>query len=184
MRWTIPSLPFVLLTTCVVAQGPSTDKAETGAIERVKALLVSSLDRDLPRVTLEFFLKYEGGGAPIEWALNDCSEKARDAAADQHDPSMCVQAEISLKDGRAATVLVSVGRKKGVAHVPSVYGVRVTYPGGTTHQLPRLSDLPVELHRPVPKGPKDVPPPVVAWCFLKEAGPPWGAMRVYRWATS
>jgi hypothetical protein len=32
--------------------------------------------------------------------------------------------------------------------------VKVTYPGGTIHRLDRLSDLPVELHRPLPKGQK------------------------------
>jgi hypothetical protein len=76
---------------------------------------------------------------------------------------MCVEADIALKDGRAATVVVSVGTfKKGPVDVPTVYGVRVTYPGGTIHRLDRLSDLPVELHRPLPKGPKDLLAPVRA----------------------
>ena len=71
---------------------------------------------------------------------------------------MCVEAGIALKDGRAATVLISVGTSKGSAvAVPAVYDVRVTGPGGTVHRLDRLSDLPVELHRPLPKGPKDLP---------------------------
>jgi hypothetical protein len=135
-----------------------------GAIARVKALTISSLDRTLPKVTLEFFLKYEGEGAAIKWKVNDCDEPTRDAVVDHgRDAGMCVEADIGLKDGRAATVLVSVGKlNKDPADVPTVYGLRVTYPGGTIHRLDRLSDLPVELHRPLPKGPKDLPPPTSA----------------------
>ena len=133
-------------------------------IQRVKTLSISSLDRSLPKVRLEFFLKYEGEGAPIKWEVNDCGEQTRDTPVDHgRDSAMCVQAEIGLTDGRAATVLISVGTlKRGPVDVPSVYGARVTYPGGTIRRLDRLSDLPVELHRPLPKGPKDLPPPVSA----------------------
>ena len=173
MRQTILSLLFLLLTFCMQAQGPSADKTEMGAIQRAKTLPISSLDRDLPKVTLEFFLKYEGEGAPIKWAVNDCVEQTRGTVVDHgRDSAMCVQADIGLKDGRAATVLVSVGTfKKGLVDVPTVYGVKVTYPGGTIHRLDRLSDLPVELHRPLPKGPKDLPAPVSALLSLSSRQP-------------
>jgi hypothetical protein len=168
MRRTILSLLFLLLTFCARAQGPSADKTEIGAIQRVKTLPISSLDRSLPKVTLEFFLKYEGEGAPIKWEVNDCGEQTRDTGLDDgRDSARCVQADIGLKDGRAATVLVSVGTfKRGPVDVPNVYSVRVTYPGGTIHRLRRLSDLPVELHRQLPKGPKDLPAPVSALLSL------------------
>jgi hypothetical protein len=168
MRQTILNLVFLLLAFCVWAQSPSADKAEMGAIQRVKTLPISSLDRNLPKVTFEFFLKYEGEAAPIKWQVNDCGEQARDTVSDHgRDSAMCVQADIGLKDGRTATVLVSVGTfKRGPVDVPTVYGVRVTYPGGTIHRLDRLSDLPVELHRPLPKGPKDLPAPVSALLSL------------------
>jgi len=126
-------------------------------VSRVKALLISSLDSTLPKVTLEFFLKYEGVGAPIKWEVNDCREK-KGNVADHGRDSMCVEADIVLKDGFAAVVLISVGTsKRGLVGVPVVYGVRVTDPHGTIHRLDRLSDLPVELHRPLPKGPNDLP---------------------------
>jgi hypothetical protein len=162
MRLTILSVLSLLLTFCVWAQGPSADKTEMAPIQRVRTLLISSLDRSLPKVTLEFFLKYEGEGAPIKWEVNDCGEQTRDTVVDHgRDSTMCVKADIGLKDGRAATVMVSVGTfKRGPVDVPTVYSVRVTYPGGTIHRLDRLSDLPVELHRPPPKGRKDLPAPV------------------------
>lgn len=166
MRQTILSLSFLLLTVCMWAQGPPADKSETemDVIQRVKALPVSSLDRNLPKVTLEFFLKYEGQDAPIKWEVKHCGELTRDTPVDHgRDSAMCVQADIGLKDGRAATVLISVGTyKRGPVDAPTVYGVSVTYPGGTIHRLDRLSDLPVELHRPLPKGPKDLPAAVSA----------------------
>ena len=164
MRQTILSVLFPLLTFCVLAQGPSADDEEMGAIQRAKTLLISSLDRNLPKVTLEFFLKYEGEGAPIKWEVNDCGERTRHKAVDQaRDSAICVQADIALKDGRAATVLVSVGTiKRGSVDIPTVSGVRVTDAVGTIRRLDRLSDLPVELHRPLPKGPKDLPTPVSA----------------------
>lgn len=164
MRQTIVKLLFLLLTVCAWAQRPSADKTEMAAVQRVKGLPISSLDSSLPTVTLEFFLKYEGEGAPIKWEVNDCGEKTRDTALEHgRDSAMCIQADIALKDGRAAAVLISVGTfKRGAVDVPRVYGVRVTYPDGTIRRLDRLSDLPVELHRPLPKGPKDLPAPVSA----------------------
>ena len=166
MRQTILSVTFLLLTFYLWAQGPSANEMEDGAIQRVKVLPVSSLDRNLPKVTLEFFLTYEGGGAPIKWQVNECHEHPGDTVVDhKHDTAMCVVAEIKLKDERSATVLVSVGTfKRGPVDVPAVYSVRVTYPFGATHSLLRLSDLPAELQRPLPKGPKDLPPPVSADC--------------------
>jgi hypothetical protein len=161
MRQTILSLSSLLLTLWVWAQGSPADKAEMDTIQRVKSLLISTLDHDLPKVTLEFFLRYEGGGAPIKWEVNECDERTVDTVVAHGRDSMCVKADIGLKDGRTVIVLVSVGKlKKDPAYVPTVYGVRVAYPEGTIHRLDRLRDLPVELHRPPPKGPKDLPPPV------------------------
>ncbi len=162
MTQAVLRLSVLLLTFCVWAQSPSPYEIENRAIRRAKELSIASLERSLPKVTLEFFLTYEGGGAPIKWEVNHCGEQPRDAVVDcDRDSIMCVEADVALKDGRTATVLVSVGTfKKGPVDAPTVYGVKVTYPGGTIHRMPRLSDLPIELQRPLPKGPRDLPPPV------------------------
>jgi hypothetical protein len=155
-------LLILLLTYCVQAQGQPTDKAAVSAMQRVKTLPISSLDHDLPKVTLEFFLKYEGAGSPIKWEVNDCGNTL-DIAGRERESTMCVQADIGLKDGRAARVIVSVGKaKNGAVSDPTICGVSVTYPGGMIHRLDHLRDLPVELHRPLPKGPKDLPSGVSA----------------------
>jgi hypothetical protein len=98
MRRSIPVLVPLLLTSYLLAQDRSTDEREAAAIERVRTLLVSSLDRDLPKVTLDFFLSYEGQGAPIQWKVNHCGEPTGDKAGKQgHDSAMCVQADIGLR---------------------------------------------------------------------------------------
>jgi len=160
MRSAILVLLFPLLAFCLRAQGPSLETTETTAIERVKVLLISSLDRSLPKVTLEFFLRYEGAGAPIQWEVNDCGEQNMNAGDRGHASGKCVQANIALKDGRAVAVVILIEEaKKAPTDIPTVHGVRVTGRDGTIHRLLQLGDLPVELHRPVPKGPKDLPSP-------------------------
>jgi hypothetical protein len=172
VRRTILSFVFLLLSFGAWAQRSSADKTQGDAIQRVKSLPISSLDRSLPKVTLEFFLSYEGGGAPIRWQVNDCGEHVPDTSTGhERESAMCVQADIVLKDDRAVTVMVSLGTlKRGQVDVPTVHDVKVTYPSGTIHRLDRLGDLPVELHRPLPKGPKDLPSPVPAQVLFSVGG--------------
>jgi len=66
VRQIILSPCFLLLTVCSWAQSPSARKTEQAAIQSAKKLLVSSLDSSLPKVSLEFFLKYEAPGVPIK----------------------------------------------------------------------------------------------------------------------
>ena len=162
---------MLMLLLPVWAQGPPSGKAAADAIQRAKTVLISSLDDSLPRVTLEFFLQYEGQGATIHWEVNDCGKPNRDAMRDRaRDRAMCVKAEVDLKDGRATIVVVSVGTlKTGSVGVPTLEEVKVTDAGRAIHRLNRLSELPVELHRPLPKGPKDLPPPMNARLWVSAA---------------
>jgi len=162
MRRTILNLWFLLLTLGLWAQPPSSNKGEKAAIQRVKSLLVSSVDRSLPKVSLEFFLMSEGADAPIKWEVNDCGEQTGDPAIDrERDSSMCVEAHMELKDRRTVTVLVSVGTfKRGPFGVPELFSVTITDLGGINRTLHHLSDLPMELHRPPPRLPRDLPTPV------------------------
>ena len=59
----ILSFWILLLIVCSWAQPSSSpNKTEKAAIRHAKSLIVSSFDRSLPNVSLEFFLKNEGGG--------------------------------------------------------------------------------------------------------------------------
>ena len=94
----ILSLWILLLTVCLWSQTPSTNKTEKAAIRRAKSLVVSSFDRSLPNVSLEFFLKSEGGGAPIKWEVKDCGEQNGNSATDdRRTPPMCVEADLKPK---------------------------------------------------------------------------------------
>jgi hypothetical protein len=126
--------------------------------------MVSSFDRNLPDVSLEFFLENEGGGAPIEWKVIDCGKPGGNPAADHGgDSAVCVEAHFAIKDGNAVTVLVSLGMFKGEpAGVAKLLKVAITNTSGIVRAVDHLADLPMELHRPSPKLPRDLPFPVGA----------------------
>ena len=153
------SFLMTLLLGCLVwAQEGSNPEAAT--IERVKGLRVSSLDRDLPEVTLEFFLKYEAGGVPIRWGTSNCTQPKNSLFTQDAEAGTCVEAQLDLKDSRSATVVVFMGTaKSGRVPVPKILRVTVI-DRGAIHEVQRLHDLPMELHRPLPKGPRDLPLPV------------------------
>lgn len=156
MRSGVLSLAFVLLASSLWALRPNQEKEEA-AIRRVKTVDVSSLDRSLPKVTLEFFLKYEGEGAPIQWRAGDCDSLSGNPLVDHE--LICVEADLVLKTDRSATIIVSVGTlKTGLVDNPALVSVMTTDATGMTHAV-RLIDLPRELHRPQPKSPRDEPFP-------------------------
>jgi hypothetical protein len=133
---------------------------ESAAIERVKNVLVSSLDHNLPKVSLEFFLQYETEGAPISWKVTDCGEPSRSRAAERgRAPATCVQADVDLKDNRALTLLISVGSKTVPSEVPALRSVTITDEDGSVRTVRHLSKLPMELHRPRPVPKRDLPLP-------------------------
>src|SRR5258708_5987816 len=112
MRRISLSFFFVLLTVSLWGQKRSTNGNEDAAILRAKNVLVSSLDRSLPKVSLDFFLKYEAGGSPIHWEVNHCGEQPWSPATDHgSDPPMCAEADFA-KDQTDVSVLVSVGTFK------------------------------------------------------------------------
>ena len=152
----------VLLGLSLWALSSPAKKTDKAAIDLVKNALVDSFDHSLPKVSLEFFLKYESEAAPIRWELHDCREQAGNDKADPgRDYPVCVEADIELKNDRSVVVLMSVGTvANGLSGVPSFFGATIIESGGLTRSLRRLGDLPRELHRPVPKGPRDLPLPV------------------------
>ena len=159
----ILNLCVLLLTARLWAQQSSVKETEKVAIQRAKGLIVSSLDRTLPNVSLEFFLKYEAGGAPIKWEANDCGDQSGSPALYQEPGApMCVEADFEFKRQTAVSVIVSSGTsRKGPSAVPSLIGVTITQ-SGAIRPVRHLSDLPAELHRAAPRFPRDLPVPVGA----------------------
>lgn len=150
----------LLLTASLWAQQPSVSKTEKVAIQRAKNLIVSSFDRSLPNVSLEFFLNYEGGGAPIEWQVTDCGNQTGAPVLYQEQGTpMCVEADFESKEQKAVTVLISSGTfNSGPSALPARISLTIIE-SGATRPVRRLGDLPVELHRPAPRFPRDSPVP-------------------------
>jgi len=168
----ILSLWVLLFTVCLWAQPSSANRTEKAAIRRAKKLIVSTFDRSLPNVSLEFFLRNEGGGAPIKWEVNDCGEQGENPATDRGgDSPMCVEADFDVKGWNAVAVLVSVGTfKGGLSGVPALLRVTITDISGISRPVRHLSDLPMELQRPAPRFPRDLPVPVGALSSVPNRG--------------
>lgn len=151
------------LLLVVVPASPQTaqQKSDRAALERAKSVLVSTLDRTLPRVSLEFFLSNESDGARIQWEVNDCGEQTGSPEANRgRDFPMCVEAEVFLKDQRSLNVSIVVGTfKKGLTEKPWVWSVTLTENDGKVRSI-TLRQIPVELHRPERPPVKELPPPV------------------------
>ena len=160
MRKIILSLWLFLLVSGLYAQSSPEEKKEKETIQHAKGLLVSTLDRSLPKVSLEYFLKYESAGALIHWEVNDCGEQTGDPAVDKdRDLPTCVEADFDV-DHRAITIFIAVGTvNKAVSGAPALFSATITEPGGSIKSLRQLGELPKELHRPLPKSPRDVPDP-------------------------
>jgi hypothetical protein len=125
-------------------------------IQQAKSILVSLLDQSLPKVSLEFFLKYEAEDAPIRWDLHDCG-KNRDTKDNSHRPVACVEADFDVNN-QAVSVIVSIGTSQtGQAGVPVLFSATITDFAGTNHSVRHLGELPMMLHRPLRQPPRDLP---------------------------
>ena len=152
-----------MLVPVLWCQQSSPNEKEKVAIQRAKNVIVSSFDRSLPNVSLEYFLKYEGEGAPIKWIVNNCGDRTRNPGDIYKGSRICVEADFEFKPQILVTVLVSLGTfNKGLSGVPELTSVTIIDVDGTNRSVHHLGDLPMELHRPPPKLPRDLPPPAGA----------------------
>jgi hypothetical protein len=171
MRPTIFSLAVLSLSLCASAQPRSSDNSAT---RYVKALSTSSFDSRLPRIPLADFLSYETGSAQGKWATVECGKRTAPAGDYARKGfSTCVQADYDLKStqhldaptrslsGGFVTILVSIETaKNGQFRGETILSLAVTDATGMVHQIRNLADLPMELQRPIPRTPKDLPSPV------------------------
>lgn len=131
-------------------------------MKRAEARQFDSL---LPRVTFEYFVRYEAGAnGRVTWEVKDCGEQAGDPQAGAgRDFPLCVQATASMAGGRLFLVSASVGtfRSPDFAN-PVVRDVVVVEPTGESEQLRTLSDLPAALQKKKPwsRDLRDLLPPL------------------------
>ncbi len=143
----------LLLVACACAQTPPSPKR--AAIQSAKRVLISEFDISLPRISLEYFLDYEGEGAPIDWLLKDCP--GNHAKAPELNTLVCVEATLDLRDGRVVAVVIAV--PSSAMRVPGSIAFRsvtVTDQGSSVRSL-RLIELPAAIHRLQRNPPRDLP---------------------------
>jgi len=163
VSYTIVLLICVLLLPCTALTQASEDNNDSMLIERAQRLLVSKLDSSLPKVTLDYFVRYEAAGTEVRWEVNDCGEQTGNAEADRdRDIPTCVEADFDV-DQRVVNLMIAIGSvKQGLSKTPSVFSAVVTDSNGQVHSLGRLGELPKQLHRPLPKAPRDLRSPAPA----------------------
>lgn len=150
------TLALLLVSIHGVLSAQSITEADRAAVARAKKVMVSELDGRLPKINLEFFLKYEAAGTPVSWGVVKCSEEVAGNATSFSQT--CVEADFDRKNNGTATVVVSIANSKTSPAAPGFVGATVTDMGGTPRKVRRLGDLPMELQRSLPKTPRDSPP--------------------------
>ena len=85
MRPVTLSVCILLLEACLHPQPIPNRNAEYRAIHAAKNVTISTFDSNLPNISLEYFLKYESNGAPVDWAIVSCDERATNPDVDKQE---------------------------------------------------------------------------------------------------
>lgn len=152
MRLLVP-ICLLLVNSQLCAQ--SVLSARATAIDRAKNVIVSTIDRSLPQVTLEFLLTYEAGGGPIQWNAYDCTKESQDTRKTaEPETATCVEATFD-SGSRSVALAIDTGSGRRRA---SLIKAAVIEMDGSVRAMRQLGDLPMELHRPAPRLPRDLGP--------------------------
>ncbi|TML16443.1 MAG: hypothetical protein E6G33_05515 [Actinobacteria bacterium] len=118
-------------------------KLEPKVIQAGKRARVSALEKGLPGVTLDEWLRaLVPESATITWEANDCGEQTGSAADDNRDLPVCAEALVKTADGIEASVSVAAGTvRKGVSGHAVLFDVASKSPGGAWRGAKKLSDL-------------------------------------------
>jgi TonB family protein len=123
---------------------------ENQAISRVQQISVSQLDAGLPdRPFVLWVNQVVGPRAGVSWQLTDCGEQTDASAGAEPDLQACVDMTALLPDDRKIVVMTWVGSfKQGIYGKPKIQ-FAVIESKGDLFEVPRLSELPVMLRRPL-----------------------------------
>jgi hypothetical protein len=171
MRRILVSFCGVLLAVFLHAQ-THIRNANDAALKAAKNATISTFDSALPSISLEYFLKYESKGVPIDWTIVTCDERAinpvidrqdrMNATGDEGDRPLCVQATVDdVRAQRSAVVVVQVGTiGAGAVGKPKLHLVMADDERGVTRRI-QLIELPAVMQRwrrtKLWHGPRDLP---------------------------
>jgi hypothetical protein len=142
----------VLLLCASLVSAEDQPARETKLIALVKSTPVSLLDRALPAVRFNQWLRTEAGpDGRYQWEVNDCGEQTGAPGQNPEEIPTCVEADAWLKDGREIVIMIGVEepRKGNAAGEKETlvfsFGLLVT--ARERIDLKHLSDLPAALIR-------------------------------------
>ena len=153
MRRAILNLCVVLFAVGLWAQAPHLSSKTEAAIAQAKNVLISNFDSNLPHITLEYFLQYEGAGLDTEWRANQCrSQSSGSPPLRGANLPTCIQVTVDdVHNQRTVTVVVEVRAiAKRSFEIPTLHSVTMTDENGVTRPM-RLIDVPAALHGRWPK---------------------------------
>lgn len=132
-------LVVLVLVGFVDAQTNSRDKT---AIEKIKNLSASQLDRELPSIRFPMWLvETVEKGQEIEWEVNDCGEQ--DGSGRRTDFPICVDATVKTQDNITVSVCIVVGTyKRGVFCRPELWGIWINADKKQPQVLMDLKQIP------------------------------------------
>jgi len=140
----------VLLLCASLAFSQNQSVQQTKLIATVKSTPISQLDRALPPVRLDQWLRTEAGAdARYQWEVNDCGEQTGSPGQNANEIPTFVEAYAWLKDGREMMIMIAI-TKSAAAPRPkqnlTVYFAQLV----TTREritIKQLSDFPAALVR-------------------------------------
>lgn len=132
-------LVVLVLVGFVDAQTNSRDKT---AIEKIKNLSASQLDRELPSIRFPMWLvETVEKGQEIKWEVNDCGEQ--DGSGRRTDFPICVDATVKTQDNITVSVCIVVGTyKRGVFGRPELWGIWINADKKQPQVLMDLKQIP------------------------------------------
>jgi hypothetical protein len=110
---------LMLLSLDAPVQGPD----QSAVIEAAKGAIAGDLDKALPRLTVEEWLRgLAGAERVVAWEMNDCGEQTGGPADRGRDFPLCAEARVRLPDNRTLGLLFAVGsQRRGISDAVSFF---------------------------------------------------------------
>jgi hypothetical protein len=100
-----------------------TPQTQAAAISKAKNAVVQDLDKTLPRVAFEAWLRgLVGAQAVMKWEVNDCGEQTGSPADRGRDIPLCAEVMVDLTGNRKLSLSLLVGSmQRGLAAGPLTF---------------------------------------------------------------
>ncbi len=144
MNWVRMCTAAAVLAALATAQTPQSSR-DRRAIAAAKSIPVSQLDRKLPRIAFDQWLRTQVPNGRITYEVNDCGEQTGNPQLDRgRDFPMCAEARISLGARHKLYIELPVGTfKTGVKAGPAGFFYAVIVGSdGSQNWIKTLSKVP------------------------------------------